>query len=94
MKNHHLHTFVITKYEWWCLQAYYTHCWVALDLYYTAKTCLVVLQCVERDMFNDFCTTLDSKCTKNYTFSSESPSNNSKKYQFSHNLHATLCKMC
>ena len=54
----------------------------------------MVLRCVERDISNDCCTTLRSKCTKNYTFSSESPSNNSKKYQFSYNLHATLCKNC
>ena len=68
MKNHHLHTFVIIKYEWCCLRTCYTHCWVALDLNYTAKTCLVVLWCIERDFSNDFCTTLHSKCTKNYTF--------------------------
>ena len=45
-----------------------------------------------------FLTIFAQRCIQNVLktthFSSESPSNNSKKYQFSYNLHATLCKMC
>ena len=68
MKNRHLHMFVMIKYESRCLRTCYTHRWIALDLYYTAKTCLMVLRCIERDIFNSLCTTLHSKCTKNHTF--------------------------
>ena len=68
MKNHHLHTFVIIKYEWCCLRTCYTYCQIALDLYYTIKTCLVVLRYVQRDISNDFCKTLHANCMKIGTF--------------------------
>ena len=70
MKNHHLHTFVIIKYEWCCLRTCYTPCWMALDLYYTAKSYLVVLRYVGRDIFNNFCTTLHANCMRIDTFQS------------------------
>ena len=70
MKNHHNHTFVIIKNERCCLRTCYRHCWMALDLYCTTKTYLVVLRYVERDIFNTFCTTLHANCMKIGTFQS------------------------
>ena len=70
MKNHHHHTFVIIKNERCCLRTCYAHCWIALDLYCTTKTYLVVLRYVKRDISNNFCTTLYANCIKIGTFQS------------------------
>ena len=70
MKNHHNRTFVIIKNERCCLRTCYRHCWMALDLYCTTKTYLVVFRYVERDIFNTFCTTLHANCMKIGTFQS------------------------
>ena len=70
MKNHHNHTFVIIKNERCCLRTCYRHCWMALDLYCTTKTYLVVFRYVERDIFNTFCKTLHANSMKIGTFQS------------------------
>ena len=70
MKNHRYHTLVIIKNERCCLRTYYTHCWIALDLYCTTKTYLVVFRYVERDIFSTFCKTLHANSMKIGTFQS------------------------
>jgi len=60
---------VIPKTIRWCLRAHHALFWKNYNLYQATENYLVVIPCVERNIFNNLCKVLRFKTTKIYTFS-------------------------